>query len=569
MRSLSASIAAAMVLALLLIAGNATRSSAQGTGLFTLYGTNPIVEHGEFGQWDGTFTDPGAVMYYNGKFHMFRNGFKAWPASVQVGYVTSTDGYTWQKQGSDPVLTTDQVPYAGVAALASSVVVKDDGTWVMYFYTWEKSFTPFTGAIGRATAPGPSGPWTPDATVVLKPGTGDAWDSAQVSSPSVVRTDNGYAMYYNGSRTLGDRMIGMATSTDGITWTKYNDPSTGGEFADSDPVLKPTAGAWDNVTVHQPSVVISPDGWVMLYRSSSGRDQNMALGYATSTDGTHWLKYASNPVLTPAVVPQSQGFWYTNMVYHDNTYFITWEVGRNQTTDIFLATHTGSLPTGTLAEATPAPTSATAPTTTPATPGSTTTPTSNITPVAIPGSNTRTFPETGKAVSGLFLDYWEDHGGLAQQGYPISEVLSEISDLDGKAYTIQYFERAVFEYHPEQQAPYNVLLSQLGTFRYKSLYPNGAPDQKANESAGSQLFAETGHRVGGKFLDYWKAHGGLAQQGYPISEEFTEKNALDGKTYTVQYFERAVFEMHPENPAPYDVLLSQLGTFRYADEHGN
>ena len=38
---------------------------------------------------------------------------------------------------------------------------------------------------------------------------------------------------------------------------------------------------------------------------------------------------------------------------------------------------------------------------------------------------------------------------------------------------------------------------------------------------------------------------------------------LDGKVYTVQYFERAVFEMHPENKAPYDVLLSQLGTYQY------
>ena len=33
--------------------------------------------------------------------------------------------------------------------------------------------------------------------------------------------------------------------------------------------------------------------------------------------------------------------------------------------------------------------------------------------------------------------------------------------------------------------------------------------------------------------------------------------------YTVQYFERAVMEMHPENKAPFDVLLSQLGTFQY------
>src|SRR2546421_259740 len=82
----------------------------------------------------------------------------------------------------------------------------------------------------------------------------------------------------------------------------------------------------------------------------------------------------------------------------------------------------------------------------------------------------RTFPETGKTLQGMFLAYWRTHGGLAQQGFPISEEISEKSDLDGKTYTVQYFERAVFEYHPENKAPYDVLLSQLGTTRYKAVY---------------------------------------------------------------------------------------------------
>src|SRR5690348_7662933 len=84
----------------------------------------------------------------------------------------------------------------------------------------------------------------------------------------------------------------------------------------------------------------------------------------------------------------------------------------------------------------------------------------------------------------------------------------------------------------------------------------------------SRTFPETGHTVKGRFLDYWNTHGGLAQQGYPISEEFKEVSPLDGKTYTVQYFERAVFELHPENAPPYDVLLSQLGKFRYDAKYG-
>jgi plastocyanin len=87
----------------------------------------------------------------------------------------------------------------------------------------------------------------------------------------------------------------------------------------------------------------------------------------------------------------------------------------------------------------------------------------------------RTFPETGKTVCGRFLQYWQANGGLAQQGYPISGEFVEVSELNGRSYTVQYFERAVFELHPENQPPYDVLLSQLGTYQFKRKYPNGEP----------------------------------------------------------------------------------------------
>lgn len=174
------------------------------------------------------------------------------------------------------------------------------------------------------------------------------------------------------------------------------------------------------------------------------------------------------------------------------------------------------------------------------------------------------FPQTGKTVSGRFLEYWSAQGGVEQYGYPISEVLSEQSEVDGKIYTVQYFERAVFELHPENTPPYDVLLSLLGRLLYNQKYPTGAPSQEANTSPGSRLFRETGKHVGDSFLSYWTAHGGLAQQGFPISEEFIEVSELEGRPYKVQYFERAVFEYHPENAGTrYEVLLSQLGRFHY------
>src|SRR5687767_8443670 len=109
----------------------------------------------------------------------------------------------------------------------------------------------------------------------------------------------------------------------------------------------------------------------------------------------------------------------------------------------------------------------------------------------------RTFVETGKAIQGRFLEYWDSHGGLAQQGFPVSGEMQEKSDSNGRIYTVQYFERAVFELHPENQPPYDVLLTLLGSFRYKEKYPNGASSQVGSNVPNSRYFPETGKRLGG------------------------------------------------------------------------
>jgi hypothetical protein len=168
------------------------------------------------------------------------------------------------------------------------------------------------------------------------------------------------------------------------------------------------------------------------------------------------------------------------------------------------------------------------------------------------GTESRTFPETGFTVKGRFLAYWTAHGGLPLYGYPLTDEIRETLD-DGKTYTVQYFERARFEYHPENTDPqYQVLLGQFG----RQIHPADPP---AERQEGATYFTETGHNLSGRFDEFWRANGGLPQFGYPISEEFRE-TLDDGKTYTVQYFERARFEYHPENTDPqYQVLLGQFG----------
>ena len=160
------------------------------------------------------------------------------------------------------------------------------------------------------------------------------------------------------------------------------------------------------------------------------------------------------------------------------------------------------------------------------------------------------FAETGKCLRGPFLAHWQAHGGLAVNGFPLTAERVERLE-DGKLYRVQWFERARFELHPENAPPNDLLLGQFGR-RVRRADPPAPPQ------AGATYFPETGHNLGGRFRDYWEANGGLPQFGYPLGDPFVER-LEDGKEYTVQYFERARFEHHPENSAPNDVLLGQFG----------
>lgn len=198
--------------------------------------------------------------------------------------------------------------------------------------------------------------------------------------------------------------------------------------------------------------------------------------------------------------------------------------------------------------------------------------------IAQAADNCQNFPETGFLVCGKFLTYWKGHGGLAQQGYPISGVFEEQNQLppagDGKVHKVQYFQRARFEEHLENQPPYDVLLGLLGAEQFNAKYPppTETPNVKHLEGA-CQDFPETTYASCGIFLDYWKTHGSLTQQGFPLSDVFEETNspppAGDGKVHRVQYFERARFEEHTENSPPYNVLLGLLGTEQYQAKYAN
>lgn len=280
---------------------------------FTLYDGNPVFNRNEGDCWggeDGTIFAPQViqdgetlVLFYTGSCE--RSGKPA-----GIGYATSTDGVHWEKYEQNPILAPDGSGYDAMC-VSMGVPLRDGEQWVMYY---AGNSTPCAGPglhIGRATAANLNGPWERSADAVLEAGTAGEWDEGFVMPHAVIKTESGYVMYYSGGGEFLlplPRLIGMATSPDGIHWTKYDDPTTtDAAYANSDPIFELQAGGTAGYfSAWAVDVEYTEQGWEMFY-STNCPDAVSAcptfIGYASSDDGLHWNAHRSRDM---AVITQQQ-----------------------------------------------------------------------------------------------------------------------------------------------------------------------------------------------------------------------------------------------------------------------
>jgi len=163
---------------------------------FRRYGGNPILDVGPSGAWDSKISGDPSVIKIGETYHMYYYGHDG--ADYRLGLAQSDDLLKWDKYADNPIL-----------------------------------------------GPGPSGSWDE----------GGCWKPSVVFNPA----DEKYYMFYTGRNPDGDYVIGVATSEDGLTWTK----------CDNNPLLA------DNETpgwAHAPEVVFYPEDkhWYMYYYNGNG-----------------------------------------------------------------------------------------------------------------------------------------------------------------------------------------------------------------------------------------------------------------------------------------------------------
>lgn len=179
-------------------------------------------------------------------------------------------------------------------------------------------------------------------------------------------------------------------------------------------------------------------------------------------------------------------------------------------------------------------------------------------------SDQRCFQETGYCISGPIRAYYEQHGDVPVFGLPLTPQQEEYIGLltsttqeqflPGQRLQVQRFERNRLELHPDGI----VRVGRLGAEILEQQGRSWFSFTKSEPRDGCQFFPETGHNVCGNILQARSAYGGLEMIGLPLSDEQVEM-LEDSNEYTVQWFERARFQLSPGKGAPFDVELGRLG----------
>jgi len=276
------------------------------------YSGNPILDVGPIGSWDDQAISPGTVIFDGAIYKMWYTGGVT--GKSKTGYATSNDGIHWTKYSGNPVLDLGTLGAWDSVYANCPAVIFENNQYKMWYtgYGGGNSWM----AIGLATSPDGIH-WTkyPNNPVLDR---GSWWEGYNVWDPTVIRVGSEYKMWYGGDDGNVAR-IGYATSVDGINWVK----------SPSNPVISLTM-PWESKGAYSPDVIRVGNEYKMWYQAYNY--SNVRIGYATSMDGINWTKY-NNPVLdigssgqwddhyvqSPAVIFDATGYkmWYGGNSYSD------------------------------------------------------------------------------------------------------------------------------------------------------------------------------------------------------------------------------------------------------------
>lgn len=250
--------------------GNGAFRNPLAYATLTRYGSTPVLSRGTSGAWDDD-TIAGQQVFRDTRLErwvMVYSGLDAPIASggiIKVGLAYSYDLLTWTKEAANPVFTAS----VGDVMTATANIVQVSGSSYRLYHQVYPASNFFTLATSTDMLT-----WT-DQGHVFGVGTAGQWDDTYIFDPHPVLIGDTTYLWYGGEKSDGTRGIGLATSTDGTTFTRQGR------------LFTPEAGE-SNVSFGAPAVLVTSATEYDVFHDAalSGSNTTRFIDRHSTTDGS-------------------------------------------------------------------------------------------------------------------------------------------------------------------------------------------------------------------------------------------------------------------------------------------
>lgn len=260
----------------------------------------PVLGHGLAGSADSFSAADPSVLKDGSTWKMWYTGDDS--NKKRIAYATSADGTTWAK-GGKVIAPEDPGVSANIQFGAFAPTVWKTPTGFSMLLTGRKLVG---GGVFQTKIMGTTSTdglvWAGPSPALNPAGTNTKFDFSNLNSPDVLSdpgTASPYKLYYSGNTIDANgnfhTRIGLATSSNGTSFNKFNGAQTGGSVFDVG-----TGGTAFDARQASGLSATEPGGtgpkFVGFYWGTRGSDFKPRLGEATSSDGSTWTKV---PVSVP------------------------------------------------------------------------------------------------------------------------------------------------------------------------------------------------------------------------------------------------------------------------------
>lgn len=193
----------------------------------------------------------------------------------QIYYATSLDGIAWQRSSAQPVLIP-ALDWEKSAVMAPDVLWDDEKKEFRMYYSAGEQYEP--DCIALATSEDGIA-WTKRGRPILAADPNSQWEKAKVAGADVHKIDDWYYMFYIGFADIHHASIGIARSRDGVSgWQKHP----------ANPILRPPGMlnpfAWDRDAIYKPSAVREEGKWILFFNARRRDTEQIGMAVHNGVD---------------------------------------------------------------------------------------------------------------------------------------------------------------------------------------------------------------------------------------------------------------------------------------------